>query len=114
MDLPKIKKDESDVLDPAEKKLGTSRSIVVGALMFTVGLLGSESDVPAKAVPQPITDGNLSDVDPGSISRMQREVTHPAKLVLYPNGEIRTPGGFHYSHSSHVSHASHHSHYSSR
>lgn len=109
MDMPRVKKNSSVLLNVEDKELRTRRTFLIGTVLVTMGALvagGEEPVAEAKVMPvQDVNQGVALDV------AMQPLKPLPTKLILYPNGELGLPNGGHYSHSSHVSH---HSHYSGR
>ena len=109
MDMPRIKRTPSELLDGEEKQLRNNRSFLIGSVLVTMGSFVAGSGEPlAEAKLLPVQDFNQgAALDPA----MQPLKPLPAKLILYPNGDLGLPNGGHYSHSSHVSH---HSHYSGR
>jgi hypothetical protein len=109
MDMPRIKRNPSVLLNGEDKQLPTGRTFLIGTVLVTMGSFVAGSDEPlAEAKLMPLQDFNQGvALDPA----MQPLKPLPTKLILYPNGELGLPNGGHYSHSSHVSH---HSHYSGR
>ena len=109
MDMPRVKRNASVLFTAEDKQLPTRRTFLIGTVLVTIGAIVAGNDEPlAEAKMMPVQDVNQG---VALDAAMQPLKPLPAKLILYPNGELGLPNGGHYSHSSHVSH---HSHYSGR
>ncbi len=110
MDLPKIRKQFTDLLPSTKDLFSTSKRLGAGVLFFVVGAFTSSSSPQAPATP----------TDTPSISAEAGMRTPKVKLVLKQGNSPTVLHAMHYSHQSHeshyshYSHRSHYSHYSSR